>query len=733
MICVAATDEGDALAPFSNSGVESVDLAAPGTGILTTAPPFADLLADDFETPLGGRWTTGGPGGTWQRTTERAYTGSWSLTDSPGGQYPNNADFWIRSTTPVSLAGRIGCRLDFQYRSDAVNPDGLFVETSIDGGATWVEQDTLTGSTGDFISGDADLSSVNGRPSVLVGLRLHSNGSVTGDGLHLDDLVLRCLGGAPDGRDLYYANGTSFAAPVVSGIAALLLAERPGLPVEGLRAALLAGVDPRPGLAGKVATGGRASARAAIDALPPLAAASAAVDPARVERLGIARAATTGRITLRATLAGQATGASGLLLRGAALVRRLEIAGTGPVTVGLGRLPAGAYRVTLAPDGAVTSPVNGIATLAFTVRAAPARARTAKRQAETGDSTGATGYRLPATPQPVSGSGIEALASAATPTVLTCAGGRCAPAAGTSVLGDPVSGLAALAVARLRLGAGATAASAAPPADYAGTFDAASGRTVRLLPVALGGGTRGLNATGAASGGGGTGPMVSPAAQARIRAVLLAGRGAVELSLQDLAFAASRASAAELGAGGGGTAAAPGAKRPALAAPRIAGRGAAAVALRGALARTAANEADAVALSRMLGEATARMRAAELRGDLGGVAQSLRDAALAAPALGDVVARRATLRRALAATLDRARVPGGGGATLRPRVIVALKALRGARGLTAVEATALVATAKRVPVRRGTALPLADALRDPALDRFERSLATGLRALAARI
>jgi len=141
----------------------------------------------------------------------------------------------------------------------------------------------------------------------------------------------------------------------------------------------------------------------------------------------------------------------------------------------------------------------------------------------------------------------------------------------------------------------------------------------------------------------------------------------------------------------------------------------------------------AVALSRMLGEATARMRAAELRGDLGGVAQSLRETALAAPALGDVVARRATLRRALAAALDRARVPGGGGATLRPRVIVALKALRGARGLTAVEATALVATAKRVPVRRGTALPLADALRDPALDRFERSLATGLRALAARI
>ena len=64
-MCVGATDERDELAAFSNRGARSVDLAAPGVGVLTAAPPFAELLAEDVETPLEGRWATGGDGGAW--------------------------------------------------------------------------------------------------------------------------------------------------------------------------------------------------------------------------------------------------------------------------------------------------------------------------------------------------------------------------------------------------------------------------------------------------------------------------------------------------------------------------------------------------------------------------------------------------------------------------------------------------------------------------------------------
>ena len=56
IVCVAATTSTDSLAPFSNFGAASVDLAAPGQGILSTYPPALDTgdgVADGY-TPLNG-------------------------------------------------------------------------------------------------------------------------------------------------------------------------------------------------------------------------------------------------------------------------------------------------------------------------------------------------------------------------------------------------------------------------------------------------------------------------------------------------------------------------------------------------------------------------------------------------------------------------------------------------------------------------------------------------------
>ncbi len=64
-------------------------------------------------------------------------------------------------------------------------------------------------------------------------------------------------------------SGTSFAAPHVSGVAALILAVRPEASVRQLRQAILAGVVPLPSLAGKVATGGRLDAPNALASVPP--------------------------------------------------------------------------------------------------------------------------------------------------------------------------------------------------------------------------------------------------------------------------------------------------------------------------------------------------------------------------------------------------------------------------------------------------------------------------------
>ena len=71
------------------------------------------------------------------------------------------------------------------------------------------------------------------------------------------------LSTAPDGT---YAtqNGTSMAAPHVSGAAALVWASVPWAHAAEVRAALLQSVDPVAELQGKVASGGRLNAYGAL-------------------------------------------------------------------------------------------------------------------------------------------------------------------------------------------------------------------------------------------------------------------------------------------------------------------------------------------------------------------------------------------------------------------------------------------------------------------------------------
>jgi subtilisin family serine protease len=73
------------------------------------------------------------------------------------------------------------------------------------------------------------------------------------------------------GVSLAVGSGTSAATPFVSGVAALLKAQEPNRTTAEIRSAILNNVDVKASLSGKVATGGRLNARAALAAIPPLA------------------------------------------------------------------------------------------------------------------------------------------------------------------------------------------------------------------------------------------------------------------------------------------------------------------------------------------------------------------------------------------------------------------------------------------------------------------------------
>jgi subtilisin family serine protease len=73
------------------------------------------------------------------------------------------------------------------------------------------------------------------------------------------DILTTALGNEYETR-----SGTSLAAPMVAGVAALVLSAHPGLSVDQLRRLLLETADKSPALRGKVSTGGRVNAAKAI-------------------------------------------------------------------------------------------------------------------------------------------------------------------------------------------------------------------------------------------------------------------------------------------------------------------------------------------------------------------------------------------------------------------------------------------------------------------------------------
>ena len=268
VIAVAATDQNDQLASFSNFGATTVQVAAPGVRIISTKPTsnVTNVLLHNFDSnPTGLGYVFGGTHSTWGMTNSASSSRPNSLTDSPDGNYRDSTDSFAAG--PVfTTEGRRGCRLDSRVRFQTEQDiDGVTLETSKDSGTTWEPLHRLTGDSDaqfvPFTWGDI----ADGVAGSRFRFRFVSDETVVFDGVYLDDIRIACTAGPPSGTtDYQFLQGTSMATPHVAGLAGLLLSVNPNLTVSQLRNAILSTVDRKASLGGKVSARGRINARAAL-------------------------------------------------------------------------------------------------------------------------------------------------------------------------------------------------------------------------------------------------------------------------------------------------------------------------------------------------------------------------------------------------------------------------------------------------------------------------------------
>lgn len=270
ILSVAASDQMDRLAWFSNFGSRSVDVAAPGIRIYSTANDRQTLWQDGFDDGTLNGWTTGGRPDSWTVTDSPYTQNAPALATSANGDYADQSDMWARPA-PIDLSTASGSTLSMRVvGASQSGTDTLLIETSKDA-STWVPRplkmagaiidDGISGTLAHWTPVTVDLGFLDGNANAYFRLRFISDAQTCAPGFFIDDVAVTS---AAAGSTYAFMQGTSMAAAFTSGLAALVLSQNPDLTPLEVKAIIAQSVDLNSYLYDRVRSAGRINAYNAL-------------------------------------------------------------------------------------------------------------------------------------------------------------------------------------------------------------------------------------------------------------------------------------------------------------------------------------------------------------------------------------------------------------------------------------------------------------------------------------
>ena len=283
IIVVAATDQNDALATFSDYGSSSVDVGAPGVNILSTIAEETAVLNESFEgaiTPnVPDGWVKGGVNNNWRTFYLGGPWGNILFSDL-NYPYPNNINSSI-ITPKYDLTGG-GANISFitacdtEYKTNGWY-DYIAMDYSSDGAnfkeiLQWDEPaiDSDTNTSG-FAMGtfSASVPDEYLTSNFKIKFRWVTNSSDNNyGGCLIDELKITKYSGGSDGK-YDYSSGTSMASPHVAGLVALIEGYNSSLTNSQVKDIILTTGDSLDSLSNKTISGKRINAYNAMIAASP--------------------------------------------------------------------------------------------------------------------------------------------------------------------------------------------------------------------------------------------------------------------------------------------------------------------------------------------------------------------------------------------------------------------------------------------------------------------------------